>query len=168
MISGNWFSNVQFAGGWQAENKSKPSQSGESPISLRTERCHQLQFEQMAHYHTERVLPQRKWPSIWQQHQRCPFQLLSHFLWSFLPRIIGADKGGQDYDRCRLEPSINMTAMVDSDGKSLGNDYITPPLPAELIPSEKSLSEVRAVLKITTFSHSEYYWQGNRTITDLG
>lgn len=48
-----------------------------------------------------------------------------------------------------------MTAMVDSDGKSPGNDYITPLLPAELILSEKSLSEVRAVMKITTFSHSE-------------
>lgn len=149
------FSNVQFAAGDKLRISQSPARAERVQSLFGPSAATDCNLSRWLTTIQKERSPQRKWPSIWQQHQRCPFQRLSHFLWSFSPRITGADKGGRDCNPCRLEPSVNTTAVVDSDGKSPGNDYITPPLPAEPIPPEKSLSEVRAVMKITTFSHSE-------------
>lgn len=99
-LNNSWWlrtSNVQFAEDDRQRISRSPTRAETlSPLSLWTERCYQSQFEQMAHYHTEGVLPQRKWPNIWQQHQRCQFELDSHFLWSFSLHIIEADKGDRN------------------------------------------------------------------------
>ncbi len=134
-----------------------------SSLSFWAEPCCQLQFEQMAHNHTEGVLSQRKWPNIWQQTQRWQFELDLCILGFF---FTGHHKDGKRRQKCyccRCEKSIKVLPWQIQMGPKLqtcsGNDYISSPLPAELILSEKSCIKWRVWGNYKVVSYSVMWFQ---------